>query len=387
MIYKSASPLSPNITLLFNGVEVNYNSLYGADLHVEENHHDLLVVKMAGIPARLLLDYLGVPVYFVINSGSNRIQEFTGYVSNIEPTNIATAGVVNRSAFQDVHIYCIGASYVMKGARSAHWSPPSLRTVVNTLSKRYDFSAEFPADAMTLSDLSQIGESDWAFLIKVAERYGYRVLVNGTHIHVWDPFKATGRVSSYHELISANSAVGAQPCTILSFEGTFGLMTESGGIPASTVAFLDNQGNTLQVSSKDVRAKSYLGDSWDSSFESFRTSNSLSFQEAQREVLRNRKNNMPFEATVTVTAGAGIKPGGVVNVLNYGSDFDGLWYVRSVQHEVGQNHYSTHLKILKDGMYNETLRVASVSSPKRPPDPRVISTKWVTTSRRVIEYV
>ena len=387
MIYKSTSPLSPNVTILFDGVEVNYKSVYGAELYLEENKHDLLVVKMAGVPSRMILDYLDAPVYFVLTSGPGRLQTFIGYVSNIEPSNKASGGFINKSPFQEVNIYCVGASYAMKGARSARWTPPTLNNVVTTLARRYEFSADFPATNYVPNDLSQVGESDWEFLVNTVDKYGYRVTVHNTHIHVWDVYSATGRLSSYHELVAPNHVVGAQPGSILSFNGVFGSLSPTGVAPNISTSFLDNQGRMLQTSSKDVKASAYLGSRRSSALEDFIPTNAKSFQEAQLEAVHASKSNMPFEAEVMVAAGSGIIPGGVVSILNYNAEFDGRWYVRKVHHDVHQNHYVTRLELTKDGVYDDDTRIAPVSRFQSPPEPTIIDRRWITTKRRVNEYV
>jgi hypothetical protein len=67
MIYKTTSPLSPEITILIDGVSVNYQAIYGAELILEENKHDFLVLNMTGVPPERLLEYIDAPIYFVLN--------------------------------------------------------------------------------------------------------------------------------------------------------------------------------------------------------------------------------------------------------------------------------------------------------------------------------
>lgn len=386
MIYKSTSPLSPAVTIRISGVEVDYTSIMGADLVLEENKHDLLVLKFSGVPPSLINQYLNAPVLFNIDSGTFRSQLFTGYVSNVEPVTQANLGYVNNSPFQEVNVYCVGASYYMKALSNKVWNPPTLGNVVSSMSKKYGFSADFPRDQYTPLGLSQTAESDWSFLVKAVNKYSYRVSVHGTHIHVWDVYSATGRASSYHELITNSNPGGAQPCTILKFEAYMGALSSSGYSSSTTVSYLDRQGNSLSVNTRDIKADSGLGKKFVSDFENFAASSTQSFEEAQRELLRIKKANMPFSAHVELTAGAGIVPGGIVNVLNYGSDFDGLWYVKSVKHVLSQAHYLTHLEITKDAVYTPDINITPVTKFKAPPEPLVINNRWVARTRKVTEY-
>lgn len=387
MIYKSTSPLSPSTTIRIGGVEVDYNSIAGADLMLEENKHDLLVLKFVGVPPNLINSYLNAPVLFNLDSGPSRTQLFTGYVSNVEPITQANRGYVNNSPFQEVNVYCVGASYYMKLLNSKVWNPPTLSNVVNSMSKKYSLSADLPQDTYTPLGLSQTAESDWSFLVKAVNKYTYRVTVHGTHIHVWDVFNSTGRASSYHELITNSNPGGAQPCTILKFEAYLGSLSANGYSSSTTVSYLDRQGNTLPVNTRNVNTDSGLGKKFISPFENFVSSSTQSFEEAQKEVLRLKKANMPFSANIMLTAGAGITPGGIVNVLNYGADFDGLWYVKSVKHCLVQAHYTTELEVTKDALFTTDINIKPVTKFSKPPDPVVIDNRWVASTRRVQEYV
>lgn len=386
MIYKSTSPISPAVTVQISGVEVDYTAIMGADLVLEENKHDLLVLKLVGVPPSLINQYLNAPVLFSLDSGPLRSQQFTGYVSNVEPVTQSNHGYVNNSSFQEVHLYCVGASYFMKGLSSKVWNPPTLNNVVTSMSKKYGFSADFPRDSYAPLGLAQTAESDWSFLVKAANKYSYRVSVHGTHIHVWDVYKATGRASSYHELIAIANPGAAQPCMILKFEAYLGALSSSGYSSSTTVSYLDSQGNSLPVNTRNVRTDSGLGKKFVSTFENFSSSSTQSFEDAQRDILRLRKANMPFSAHVEITAGAGIVPGGIVNVLNYGSEFDGLWYVKSVKHVMGQSHYVTHLEITKDALFTPDINITPITKFKTPPEPIVVNNRWVARTRRVTEY-
>jgi hypothetical protein len=387
MIYKSSSPLSPYVDITIDGVEINYRYINGAELILEENKHDLLLLKVTGIQPKLLLDYIDVPVTFSIDSGAGRSQVFIGYVANVEPSHKSTQGFVNNSALQEATITCVGASYYMKGTKSATWNPPTLSNVVNTFSKRYGFSTDYPQDTYVPNNLVQNTESDWSFLVRVSEKYGYKLSMHGTHLHIWDVAKALGRVASYHELVTVNNAVGAQPCTVLEFDGVFGSLSSSGGASSTSTSFVDNQGNTFVVSSRNSNKLNTLGKKLESPFDDFVSTSALSYEEAEREVLKREKDDMPFEASAKITAGAGIVPGGIVNLLNFNTDFDGFWYVRAVTHNVYQNHYVTNLRLSKDGVYDDFVKVPAVTKLKTPPGSSLIDKSWVASVRRVNAYV
>jgi phage protein D len=387
MIAQSAHPLSPKVSILFNGVEVNYTSIVSLTLELDENKHDVCSITMAGINPRAITDYIDAAVYVSISSGEYRTQEFCGYVMYVEPTSDTSSGLVNDSPFQTTNIVCFGASLVMRGAKTKLWNNTSISVLAQSLADAYSFSLATPSDTFAYPRLVQQSESDWEFLTRVATTYGYRVTVHGTNMHIWDQNKALGRLPSYTVLTTMRKQLDAQPGMILRFEGSFGYVTPDGASTSYKTVALDSTGKMTTVKSEDLPRASISGKLSASKYTSNIYAPSQTVEEAKHFIEVQNKSGFPFNAEVDITAGAGIVPGGIVKIDEYNSNFDGIWYVRSVAHNVGGTHYSTHLSISRDFVLTKDFQIPSVQKMVTPPPPKFVSGTWMSSSPKVTKYV
>lgn len=387
MIAKSNSPLSPDVMITINGVEVDYTSIYSFTLSLDENMHDMCTIRMRGIPPRAITDYIDAAVRVSLSSGPGRTQEFCGYVAYIEPTSETRQGLINGSPFQDADIVCLGASMVMKGHKSRVWENTSLSLIAQKMAKDYDFSLDVQVDPYAYPRIVQKAESDWEFLVRVARLCGARVSLHGTHLWIWDPYKALGRQRSYERLTTVRNRMDAVPGVILSFDGSFGLMSPDGQSTKFTLAALDKSGTIVSVSSNTVDSGSWTGAGHRSKFENFVPGTPQNTREAIKALEVADKETFAFNATVEVTAGAGIVPGGVVEVSEYNADFDGLWYVSSVKHHMGASQYITELGIGRDFTTTNEFSIPKVTTHTQQPDPTFKNNRWMSTNKRVKKYV
>jgi hypothetical protein len=143
----------------------------------------------------------------------------------------------------------------------------------------------------------------------------------------------------------------------------------------------------LTVTSKDIPNISISGYPSDAEYSDTAFRPSQSTEEARRFIDEKNKGGFPFNAWVDVTAGAGIVPGGVVYIDEYNSNFDGIWYVKSVTHEVGGSMYITKLEIGRDFTLGTEYQVPLVEPFATPPAPRFLNNVWTSSLPRVNKYV
>ena len=387
MIINSGNPLSPKTYIALHNVEVNYHSIQQVTIDLCVNKHDMVVLKLAGIPANYITDYIDAPVRVTLSSGPGRSQDFCGRVLYVEPESDSRAPIVNNSPFQTIRLVCFGASMSMMGAKSKLWENVSIKSIAEQLCDTYRFSLDVIDDNFILPRLMQKGESDWAFLIRICEKYGYSVTVHGTHMHIWDPFKAIGRRPSYEELTSVSSSLGAAPGNILNFKGTFGYVTPQGYSTNYEVSSLDNDGVSQTVSSTSFSKESWSGINDPSKFYNVVLESVQTVAEAEKIVGAKERRTFPFNASVEISAGSGIVPGGIVKVTGYNSHFDGLWYVRDVKHTIGGSSYFTKLEISRDFNTSESFVVPPTQLAQTAPEPEFVAGEWRASSERVNAYV
>lgn len=386
MIIQSGNPLSPKVSFELNGVEVNYFSINEIALDLEENKHDILTFVMSGIPHKAITDYEGAAVKFSLSSGSGRNQVFNGYVMYVEPQHNIKAPMVNGSVFYTAKIVCFGASVAMKTVRQRVWENTTIYKIGQEIAKLYKFSIDVIKDEFVITRIVQASESDWEFLRRVCSTYGYSFSVNGTHIHIWDPFKATGRRPSYEKLAPVSAVSDAVPGSILKFTGTFGSLTVDGSSYKYELTSFDSAG-TIITNSESSNIKAWSGLDESPKFSTILAESAVSVGEARKIIEGKRKHAFPFNARVELMAGAGIVPGGIVEILGYNSGIDGLWYVKSVRHNIGGTSYTTEIEVGKDHNTTRDYIVAPTKLAESAPEAKYVDNTWQSSQGRAVLYV
>lgn len=388
MIINTGSPISPKVYFKINGVEVNYFSINKIVLELDVNKHDVLTFTMNGIPPRAITDYIGAAVDVSVGSGFGRRQSFCGYVMYVEPEYDSAAPVVNSSVFHTAKIVCFGASLTMKGAKQRIWKNTTIYKVANELADTYGFSLECIKDDYVIPRIVQATESDWEFLVRICETYGYSVTVHGTHMAIWDPFKAIGHRRSYEKLIPASSYSGPKPGSITSMHGTFGQLTPDGESYKYQITSIDANGAVVTtVDNYTNPSSSFSGKATEPTYISKVAESAVSVAEAEKFIGAIKRKNFPFNAHVRVSAGAGNVPGGVVELAGYNSNFEGMWYIKSVKHTIVSGDYFTDMSISKDYNTSNEYLVPPTSLPQLQPDPMFVNNQWKSSLKKVTLYV
>lgn len=381
MIRKQALGVSPSLEVTIGDASVNYASLSGITVELSENQHDYAVLLFSGLPTKAVTDYIGKGVKISFNTGAAYKHDFAGYVVAVNPVSEVHKGLINDSPFQEAEVICLGVSYDLRGAKSKSWSGYTLAEVATEICDRHGYSLDAPADPLIVPGIHQANESDWQFLVRYASQLGYVVTMHGTHMHIFDPYKAYGRQVSVHRLYTTRSNLGLNPVPgqILKFEGTFGESVSDGLYKDSLVAVLGDDGLTFDVSTSEVfgtsggrftdRLPDYVG----------------SYAEAERVLASRSKECNDYRASIQVLGVAGMLPGGVVDVDNFDADYDGLWYVHSLKHEISASG-SFFTTIDAGRNRRETVTPVFVERYAPPPEPRFVSGKWETSRRTIHAY-
>ena len=389
MIFKSASPLSPSVSMVINNVPVDYMSLQAINIELSENMHNLAVLTFAGMDPQLIDRYINVPISFTISFPSQESYNFVGYIVFLEPHADATQGLVNSSPFQIVQAYCLGASYVMKSSRSLVHENKTLSEIAVDIANKYKFSVSVPNDPHRFSRLVQSSQSDWSFLIQTASRYGYSVMVDGTHINIWDPFKSRTHYKTYtvlNTIRGTNGDITPIPGQILKFNGSIGIVTPNGARTPDTIYSLDKDGNLISVGNRNSTETSGLATPVLSAFTNTLNVNADSYEMAETLVSGALRRKFPMTATLDVVTSLYLKPGRIVKINEYNTQFDGFWYVRKVRHSMNQSVMTTSIDIARDGLDGEQPQTMAAEFYKEPPQPVLLQGSWAASKNMVHSY-
>ena len=380
MIRKSLSGLSPTVTVLIGNVPVNYDSLSAITIDLKVDAHDMCEIVMSGVPAKYITEYISKPVYIRLDTGPSYVTEFYGTIERSNPTHAASQGSVNKSILQDTTFICFGTSYRMRGQTNRPWNSYSLAEVAKEICAKHGFSLDVPDDPTVFSTMVQSSESDWQFLVRYCGLMGYHVTVHGTHLHIFDPHKALGRMISLHGIYTVTrTSHKASPGQITSFEGKFSRLSPDGVMLDAIATVHNDAGLTYDVSTSNM-----LGATEDPALSvslGVVTSNHL---QAERLLLASRRSTYDHVADVTVLGCAGILPGGIVKLDRYDGEFDGLWHVNGVRHFVRTGMYVSVLDISKNNV--DSLTDDGTSLYSIPPEPQLIDDVWTSSLRTVNVY-
>jgi phage protein D len=383
MISPPTSGVSPKFEITINGVEFNYMSLHSINISLEENVHDVAKIRVAGIPTRAITDYLNTAVEIKVWLNANFYQHFVGTVIEVDPSSSTSEGLVNKSPFQDATITCLGASYDMRGPRERMWSGSTLTDVASEFARRYNFSVDVPKTKSVYPQLMQSNESDWQFLVRYSQMMGLSVTCHGTHIHVYDPYKAVGRNTSLHRLSTLkgdNFDLTQYPGQIFEFVGSFLDKRKSGTINKPVISVAQPDGRRYDVSWREINREADRAEDRDTRTHWF----AESYDEAAAVLGAAQKKSYDYEATATVMFLPGAVPGGVIDLTEYNTSFDGLWYVHSVNHTLVTGNASTVLKLRRNR--NSQLEYSPVDQFKEPPLPEWEKDRWRARKATVNVY-
>jgi len=390
MIFKGSSDLSPVVTIAIDGVPVDHLSIKRLSLELTENMHNLCILEFAGLNPQLIDQYIDRPVTISVALRERPTSSFFGYISHLEPLSVTSAGTVNNSPFQMTRVYCLGASYIMKSRKTRVWANKNIYEIATELADNYKFSVSVPRDDYRIERLVQKSQSDWAFLAYAADLWGYRVLMDGTHIHIWDPYKALNHRISYsalHTVRGLNGNPSPHPGQILKFDGKIGAVSPDGSRSYDTLHLLDKQGQLLSVLNEDFAEQSGLGTPVNSQFTNVLNVNADTYEMGAKIVEAALRKKFPMTAYVEVVGDPGIVPGGIVNIKEYNTQFDGFWYVNSVKHEIAQTAMVSYLRISKDSLDGITPSPNATSQYITPPTPALTNGKWMAGQELVNIYV
>lgn len=383
MIFKTASPLSPDVVINIDNVTVNYTSLQRISIEERENHHDLMTLDFSGFNQDLFNSYLEKAITVTISYPNLEPRVFYGYITFIEPVSVTKQGLVNDSPFQLIRIYCMGASYIMKSKTSNVWENITLPELAKEIADKYDFGLSVPKDSYRFSRVVQTAESDWAFLVRIANQLGYAVTAHGPYIHIWDSYKALRRNSSYSVLKTIKGLNGDTTPNlgqIIMFEAQYGAITPEATRAPDTVHVLDRDNNIMSISSSLITETSGLGTPLTSIFSNVVNDNADTYEMGNRVVSAALRDGFSVTAKVMITGLPILKPGSIVRIDKYESDFDGYWYVQDVQHQITKSELVSYLKIATDSTPVRQLSINSVRPQVITPPASVIRGRWVKGS-------
>lgn len=377
MIAKQFTGVSASIDVTISDRAVKYDSIVNIEIDLAENLHDYMCLSIAGIPPRAITDYYGAPVYMKVSYGAKYKHEFYGTIEEVEPISKTRDGYLNGSAFQQAKLHCYGPSYRMRSHNTKVWDQVSLPDMAERMADDYGFSLDVPNKRTIYKRFAQTGESDWQALVRFCKDHGYRVNVHGTHMHIYDPANALGRVNSFHKVRTVGeSGPRNAPGKLMEMHGHFGRDARDGSVYDTVVPVLADNGDSFTVRAGELTGETAA------SYDAYQLDAVDTYAEAENIVRATTNDYYDYTATMTCLGLAGAVPGGIIELDKMRGNFDGNWYIKSVKHTVNTSAFITELEVSRNVKDFSVTNTTPFTTPPR----AVLRGDWTARKQTVREY-
>ena len=171
----------------------------------------------------------------------------------------------------------------------------------------------------------------------------------------------------------------------MEFKGTFGDITPDGDSYNYLLKTLTANGKTIQNSSTTAET-SGLGKPVAGRFTQEITLQATSINALKQFTQGYIKNSIPFHADLVVSGISTLRPGSIVKIEKYNSEFDGYWVVQDARHAINAESYMTYLHIKTDSTNALPLAPKSGKAFVTPPKATLQNKTWVTAQEVAYVY-
>lgn len=308
----------------------------------KENEHGSMSLYVSSTTRTTDFDILpGQRIEFDFGTRGNTMK-FQGYVAGITPHNRLSEDHV----IDEQEIQCLGESMVFKGNYPRFFTEVTCTEVIARIvgESNLGFIDEFRRDETTWRSLAQTDQTDWEMIVSMATRIGATVICNRGVVRLLDYQDRAARLLPsrvyFKQALPAFTMDDLLPNGILL---DFTPTNQASIDPYYTTSSLAYMANGESV---EVPAPSSGGGR-------FTISNYVAkvpartMQEAQ--TLQSGFYIPPWvqDAEVRVMGDATVAPATTVRIVSRGGrpDFDGVWYVKSVSHQVVSKTFTTTLTV------------------------------------------
>ena len=338
----------------FIGASDAPKDVYSAYLTHNRYEHQLFTVKFRDWG--IFHDSIepGTPV--IINYGFTNKQTFYGYVHHLSSDR-----TVNNN-FMEVTF--IGASFLMKQQSQKVYINKTADQIVQEIAQKHGLSYYTVPHDRVWPQLSQSGESDWSFLVKLAKKCGYTLRVHNTELYFQPMLEdfTNQRVSAPRFML--RGPINSDGWSMYSFKPLIGESIPyedslKGAVAVSGMDYINDEPikNVNQTRNKKTRklAKPEI-------FDIFATSVVITDQETARHEAKaaEDRNSFPYRAEAVLMGDPTIRPDMPIFLDGIGDPYTGYWTVLKVTHSFEEKTRGTHLFTTKVVVGTDSLGDSSV---------------------------
>jgi phage protein D len=338
-------PDFPSITVLPRSITI----------HQEMGKHDIVEIRYRTLTSGIYKGIkTGVPVKIswknVKASGT-----FWGYTTTVSfPTKY--------QQYDEVKVMCVGASYPLKDGGYKIWNNKTASEIAIDIAKKTKLKPMVTSHPTRFTQQSLNGKSYWEKLNELAEQIGYGIQVSGTELHfhpidkMIDQFMTTIPIMAFKDPLTSPSNSFNSP-TLDAFEPKIGDYIEGGQYnrTTNTVSGVDPITGKLisEKTSPNKIGKSLRKDTKDPLFVSNKTTTVVNSAAMARSLsgAASHLGRLTIPATGSGQGDPRIAPWRTVEVRGVGSQGDGFWIIKKVQHYLhADGRYQVEFSCLADGV-------------------------------------
>lgn len=282
--------------------------------------------------------FVDQPMSFVMGVPPNS-ELFTGYVSSVNPTQRFKQGI-------DFEIEISGASIALQQANRYFDTDKSIYDLIRLRTSSAGLTL-FCDNYLTGSNgpylfpsMGQTEESDWEFIVSLAQLVGYAVFTWGPVIRICDPVRLLSGAPR-KRLVTGDNVLDSEK-QLMDFYGTENsdALWQYQGIK---VFQFDNLGQVVSIAQNSPNIKKYQ---YTNTIFPNEDSARLAVDAAARQIDRWR-----YSATARIKGDASIYPGMLVQIdtgqNSIAGPYNGNWLVLGVEHSMNRTAFDTKLTLAR----------------------------------------
>lgn len=317
---------SVDVTLPFNSLGA-LNGVTSATLRRREFHHEMLIVETFNQNATSLDLRTGDPVSAVLKGHAQPSTTFVGYVHEMRSK-------VHAQQPRTHQVICVGATWVMKQPQQRVWQNTTISNIARTILREHNLTADVEDHDTVLPQVNQAAESDWAFLCRLAQEYGYICYPTGVVVHFHSRGRDLNRKQRAAYVLEYSHESFGQRSPVHEFNPRLSDTPEAGKA-RSIIRNVDPRTGREWAYSDDGSPDSPTRqDSRAAIFNRYLTDTVANYpSEAQTRLLGKQDRDIwNHKATAVLDGYTGTMPSSVLYLKGLKGNYDGYWNVIAVDH-------------------------------------------------------
>ena len=266
---------------------------------------------------------------------------FYGYIIFINP---------NQDYQQDaiVDIQCFGTTWPMQSGKPRFVTNRTIPSVFGEVVSSYNLGCQIDEHPYSWPVLAQAGESDWEFLRSIASRIGYSIYTYNGVVRLVNPMRVLAETGVYQRFIKSDDVLDPTR-QLLDFNPSTQSLHIRDNVKPSFGYF---DGVTPTYTSKELSPPHRIA--------TFSPVKDRSMGAVYSEAWERRIEFWNQQATARINGNAAVIPGITISIQVSGNpsgrnEYDGVWFVRGVEHSLTNNSFQTALILARDDLTSRSI--------------------------------